>query len=865
MGRHGGNIRELAGRAGVEGEAIIDFSANINSLGPPEYLRAVVSRSLDRVVHYPDPEGLELRTILATKHSEDVEHIVLGNGSTELLFALPRIGRWSRAVIPVPCYVDYITAAEQAGLEVDQVFLRAEDKFILDWDRLESHLQGNEIVFLGQPNNPTGISLYPRAILDAARDNPQSLFVVDEAFLDFVPGLESAFDPAVSNIVVLKSLTKIYAVPGLRLGYGLFPQDLAIAVRETIPPWSVNTMALDVGAAVVKDDDYVYKSRDLVTGLRREMIADLSALPGLDVVSGEANYLLSRITAPDMDALSLFDALLTQGIAIRTCTNYQGLDSSYFRIAIRCQEDNQRLIQALAGVLGRNSKHTQGADHTGKRSKHRVPALMFQGTGSNAGKSILTAALGRILLQDGYRVAPFKAQNMSLNSFVTREGGEMGRAQVVQAQACKLDPDVRMNPVLIKPNSETGSQIIVLGRPVGNMQVMDYVRYKARAWEAVQESYASLAAEHEVMILEGAGSPAEVNLKAHDIVNMHMARQAGAKVLLIGDIDRGGVFASFVGTMEVLAQWERALISGFVINQFRGDASLLDPALEITQRHTGRDVLGVIPHIQHLGLPDEDSVSFKSGWQAAAATDKEGVAIALIDLPHISNFTDFEPFIQEPDVNLQLVRRAADLKEPAAVILPGSKSVVNDLTFLEHSGLGAKIRYLAQENISEIVGVCGGYQMLGRTICDPHGLESSTEKMQGLGLLPMHTVMEEDKTLTLRQGVHCASGLPVHGYEIHHGRSQADGGQPVLRLGHGNDRGLELTNGHALVWGAYLHGLFDADEFRRWFIDRLRQRLGLPPLGTIQVSYDLEPALDRLADIVRENLDVKRLKQELGL
>jgi cobyric acid synthase CobQ len=489
---------------------------------------------------------------------------------------------------------------------------------------------------------------------------------------------------------------------------------------------------------------------------------------------------------------------------------------------------------------------------------------MFQGTGSNAGKSILTAALGRILLQDGYRVAPFKAQNMSLNSFVTREGGEMGRAQVVQAQACKLDPDVRMNPVLIKPSSETGSQIIVLGRPVGNMQVMDYVRYKARAWEAVQESYASLAAKHEVMILEGAGSPAEVNLKAHDIVNMRMARHAGARVLLIGDIDRGGVFASFVGTMEVLTQWERELISGFVINQFRGDASLLDSALEITHRHTGREVLGVIPHIQHLGLPDEDSVSFKSGWQAAAATDKEGVAIALIDLPHISNFTDFEPFIQEPDVNLRLVRRASDLKEPAAVILPGSKSVVNDLTFLEHSGLGAKIRSLAQENTSEIVGLCGGYQMLGRTISDPHGLESSTEKMQGLGLLPMHTVMEEDKTLTLRQGVHCASGLPVHGYEIHHGRSRADGGRPVLRLG-GDDRGLELENGHALVWGAYLHGLFDADEFRRWFIDRLRQRMGLPPLGRIQVRYDLEPALDRLADIVRENLDVKRLKQELGL
>jgi cobyric acid synthase CobQ len=490
---------------------------------------------------------------------------------------------------------------------------------------------------------------------------------------------------------------------------------------------------------------------------------------------------------------------------------------------------------------------------------------MFQGTGSNAGKSILTAALGRILLQDGFRAAPFKAQNMSLNSFVTRDGGEMGRAQVVQAQACKLDPDVRMNPVLIKPNSETGSQIIVRGQPVGNMHVLDYVQYKTRAWEAVQECYASLSAEHEVMVLEGAGSPAEVNLKAHDIVNMRMAREAGARVLLIGDIDRGGVFASFVGTMEVLAQWERELVSGFVINQFRGDASLLDPALAITLGHTGREVMGVIPHIRDLGLPDEDSVSFKSGWRAVNSHHKEGVEIALIDLPHISNFTDFEPFLQEPDVRLRLVRRPEDLDEPAAVILPGSKSVASDLAFLETNGLGAGIRNLADREDTEIVGVCGGYQMLGQIIADPHGLESDTLEMAGLGLLPMRTVMEPDKTLTLRQGIHCASGLPVQGYEIHHGRSRTDGGRPVLRLGLGDDRGVEAENGKASIWGAYLHGLFDADEFRRWFIDRLRVKQGLQPLGAVQVRYDLEPALDRLADVVREHLDVERIKKELGL
>ncbi len=864
MGRHGGNIQELAGRAGVDKAEIVDFSANINPLGPPDCLRAVVSRSLDRIVHYPDPDGLELRRLLADKHGVDPEHILLGNGSTELLFALPRSGQWTRAVIPAPCYIDYAPAAKQAGLEVDHVFLRPEHGFVLDWDLIASHLQDNEIVFLGQPNNPTGISLHTNTIQDMARTYPQSLFVIDEAFLDFVPGLQTAFDPGISNIVVLKSLTKIFAVPGLRLGYGLFPVMRGEDVRRVLPPWSVNSLALDVGAAVAGDEEYVVRSRNLVTELRRELVSDLAGISGLRVVSGEANYLLCRVEDASTNAVSLAASLLSRGLAIRTCTNYQGLDDTYFRIAVRNQDDNQGLVQALANILG--SKHARQVSRQRKNTvKRRVPALMFQGTGSNAGKSILTAALGRILLQDGFRVAPFKAQNMSLNSFVTRDGGEMGRAQVVQAQACKLDPDVRMNPVLIKPNSETGSQIIVRGRPVGNMQVLDYVQYKTTAWEAVQECYASLSAEHEVMVLEGAGSPAEVNLKTHDIVNMRMAREAGARVLLIGDIDRGGVFASFVGTMEVLAQWERELVSGFVINQFRGDASLLDPALAITLGHTGREVMGVIPYIRDLGLPDEDSVSFKSGWRAVNSQHKEGVEIALIDLPHISNFTDFEPFLQEPDVRLRLVRRPEDLNEPAAVILPGSKSVASDLAFLEANGLGAGIRNLAEQEKSEVVGVCGGYQMLGQTIADPYGLESDTREMEGLGLLPMRTVMEPDKTLTLRQGIHRASGLPVQGYEIHHGRSRADGGRPVLRLDVGHDRGVEAENGSASIWGAYLHGLFDADEFRRWFIDRLRVKQGLQPLGAVQVRYDLEPALDRLADVVREHLDVDRMKKELGL
>jgi len=493
------------------------------------------------------------------------------------------------------------------------------------------------------------------------------------------------------------------------------------------------------------------------------------------------------------------------------------------------------------------------------RSPIPTPALMLQGTCSNAGKSVLTAALCRILLQDGLAVAPFKSQNMSLNSYVTRNGEEMGRAQVVQAQAARLDPDVRMNPVLLKPSSDTGSQVIVMGRPVANMSVADYFAYKPTAFAAAQAAYDSLAAEQQVMVLEGAGSPAEVNLKAHDIVNMPMAHYARAQVLLVGDIDRGGIFASFVGTMEILAEWEQELLAGFVINRFRGQKSLLDDALNYTQAKTGKPVLGVVDYLANLGLPEEDSVSFKAGLFAEQQQGGE-VDLALIDLPHISNFTDFEPFLAEPDVNLRLVSRAEELGQPAAILLPGSKNVVADLSYLQESGLAAAINEQAGQGI-EVVGVCGGYQMLGHTISDPHGVESQGQSLPGLALLDLSTVLAPEKTLILRQGEHGPSGCAVHGYEIHHGISQANC-PTVLKLAQG-DQGACSNDG--LVWGSYLHGIFDSDGFRRWFIDQLRQRQGLVAKGEILAPYDLEPAFDRLAAAVRDQLDMDAIYKLLGL
>jgi len=366
------------------------------------------------------------------------------------------------------------------------------------------------------------------------------------------------------------------------------------------------------------------------------------------------------------------------------------------------------------------------------------------------------------------------------------------------------------------------------------------------------------------MVLEGAGSPAEINLKSRDIVNMNMARYAEAKVLLVGDIDRGGVFASFVGTLELLNEWERQRVSGFVINRFRGDKTLLGDALDLTTLHTGKPFFGTVPYLQNLGLPEEDSVDFKDGSLDAEKKDGDILDIALIDLPHISNFTDVDALRIETDVHVRRVCRVDDLGQPDAIILPGTKNVISDLDYLIKSGLGSAVRQLAEAGGTEIVGICGGYQLLGEKIDDPHAIESSGITCQGLGLMAMNTVLHPDKIMTRCHATHLSAGEPLHGYEIHHGTSTGDNLKPLTCREDGMVIGSCMA-GREHIWGTYLHGIFDADSFRRWFLDRLRQRKGWQVIGKVQSPYDLEPALDRLADHVRSALDMDKIYQVLGL
>lgn len=864
MERHGGNLRRISEQAKRDSGEILDFSANINPLGPPPDFRAVIGRQIDSLVHYPDPDCTEITEAFAARYSVPADEIVFGNGSTELLYLLPTILQKKRAVIVVPAYVDYERAAELAGLEIKPFYLQPDNNFTLDFNLLDAHLTPDDILFLGHPNNPTGNMPSAGQIRALASRHPATFFIIDEAFADFAPETESLIAQGRDeNVIILKSLTKFYAMPGLRLGGAVLHAKLAALLKERMLPWTVNTLAQAAGAAALRDEAYTEETRRFVNEKREELRSAVASVPGLTVYPGTANFLLVHTDAPACDAPEISRRLLEKGIAIRLCDNFTGLNRRFFRIAVRTEKENACLVAALEEALGTTEKMHAKRSFMFIKQK-QTPAIMFQGTSSNAGKSVLAAAFCRILLQDGIRVAPFKAQNMSLNSFVTRDGNEMGRAQAMQAQASRLDPDVRMNPVLLKPSSDTGSQVIVLGKPVGTMDFRKYMGQSNPHFATVKKTYDSLAAEYDAIVIEGAGSPAEVNLKKRDIVNMNMALHADSPVLIVGDIDRGGVYASFIGTMECLTLQERALVQGFVVNRFRGDASFLDDAHTYVFNHTGVPVRGVVPYLPDLGLPEEDSVSFKNGNSQSPVPEGPHVDIAVIDMPHISNFTDFDPFLIEPDVRLRVVRRAGELGNPDAVILPGSKNVIGDLEALRQRGIIDGIMRLFRQGKTEIIGICGGFQIMGEEIADPFGIESATGRnIVGLGLLPVRTELASEKTLKLASARHLPSDCPVRGYEIHHGLTEGGHLPPLVIREDGENIGVGTKDG--LLWGTYLHGIFDDDAFRRWFIDRLRQRKGLPETGAIVAVYDLEAAFDRLAAVVRKAIDMNAMYRIMGM
>ena len=499
-------------------------------------------------------------------------------------------------------------------------------------------------------------------------------------------------------------------------------------------------------------------------------------------------------------------------------------------------------------------------------------ALMVLGTGSHVGKSLITAALCRILAQEGYRVAPFKAQNMALNSAATPDGFEIGRAQAMQAEAAGLAPAADMNPILMKPSSDTSAQIIVQGRVWGQVTAADYHLHRVEEFfPAVLESYHRLAANYEIIVLEGAGSPAEINLKAHDIVNMRMAEAADASCLLIGDIDRGGVFASLLGTLQLLEEPERERIRGYLINKFRGDETLLQPGIEMIKAHMATPCVGVIPYLPEVGLDEEDGVAIEDRktaarmWRDNDDTPSRRLRVGVIALPHMSNFTDFDALAAEPSVALAYLSRADEVADADVLIIPGTKQTIRDLQWLEVKGFEETIQKHANRGLT--VGICGGMQMLGLEVGDSGGLEGGGQ-ISGLGLLPIRTTLIDEKVTNptvaqlispqlFGQEMTCDR---ARGYEIHLGVTEyQSAAQPLLQTK--RDNGLSTIDGatsvNGRIIGTYLHGFFDDDEFRHAFLRAARAACKLaPPLAFANFRAEREARFDRLAAHVRNAIDL---------
>ncbi len=929
---HGGDTLALARRAGLTADDVCDFSSlsslsdcsdlcdfsvNVRPDGPPDFVRLALLRALSEVGRYPSPRGEEARLACARRYQLPCESVIIGNGTSEFFFALARVLKQRNcpcAAIPEPAFGEYAEACERAGLAcvhpactlvpTKRRYSSATDRTLLDWmlplDELE-HLPEHSALFLANPGNPAGTWLSPKDLVRLMTRRPDLVYILDEAFLlyvcpddrSFLPLLAAHLGkkthsplPAELSLCIVRSMTKFHALPGVRVGFLAATPDLAKAIEYELPCWNVNCLAIAALCALMeqgseqKQDERATRAQN--RRRRRDLLEALGSLP-LTPCRSAANYLLLRLDRSDPN---LADRLLSDfHLAVRDCATYQGLDDGrWFRVAVRTDKDQARLIDALKAVLlpkpaqeavseavaGRDqTPHCMGTGRTCHR--HRARALMLQGTSSGAGKSVLTAALCRIFRQDGLDVAPFKAQNMSLNSGVTLDGLEMGRAQILQAQAAGLEPDVRMNPVLLKPLTDKGSQVVLLGRPHATLEARAYLKERASLRAPIEAAYDALASEHELMILEGAGSPAEINLKQADLVNMAMARHAQARVLLVGDIDRGGIYASFLGTFMTFSREEQALLAGFLVNRFRGDASLLQPAHDYLCRATGKPVLGVIPYMPDLGLPEEDSLQTRSCTRHSASRP-DALDMALIVLDHTANFTDMAPLCVEADVTLRPVYKAEELGEPDVILLPGSRSVAAAAQRLQETGLFSKILAHAQKGCW-IVGLCGGMQLMGEALIDPHEVESATTKVAGLGLLPLHTTMEETKRLRYWTHITSPCGLPpCQGYEIHHGRTRLTRPVEGSRLfgAQGSLPGtaepgtdcLGLVLGHCL--GTYVHGLFDNDVFRRALLDCMRTSRGLKPVGRV-TAWDVDAALNRLADRVREHVDLQAMYKMLGI
>jgi adenosylcobyric acid synthase len=793
-------------------------------------------------------------------HRLSTDQVVVGNGSTEIFGWILQALRPARVALVEPCYAGYREVCDANRVPVTSLTLLTPDtQFRLD--SVPELPDGVDILFVGSPNNPTGGTV-PRALLvDLATAYPHCTVVVDASFSDFLPEPLAAFpsgEALPENMIIVKSLTKFFCIPGLRLGMAWGRPSLMDRLRAVRLPWSVNALAQVIAPRLYADEAYLTASVQQSQQLRECFSAALSAIPGVTVFASAANFVLIRL--PEAWPVGrLREALLREGLLIRSCADFTGLGDAYCRLAVRPLEHQQRLLKVMSRLLG-------GAADGPETATRKPPAVMVVGTTSDAGKSIVAVGLCRLLARRGLRVRPFKAQNMALNSYVTAEGGEMGRAQVTQAHAAGVQPHTDMNPVLLKPLGENGSQVIVNGQPTGNFKAREYYAMKGDMRRAAHAAYDRLSSRCDVVVLEGAGSPAEINLLSEDFVNMDMAAYACARTILVADIDRGGVFATIFGTLALVPPQHRSLIAGVIINKFRGDVSLLDSGIRDIEAMTGVPVLGVLPYCRDLGIEEEDSM----GLEKPRGTGGSALDIAVIRLPHISNYTDFMPMENDGGINVRYVERVESLGTPDLIILPGTKNTRGDLQWLHDGGFSSALRGLGDAGVP-LFGICGGFQMLGVAVHDRDGVEGGAGTTAGLKLLSSVTHLTASKELAQVEGVtreglsFCPAGTPFVGYEIHAGETESGADAGVMPLAMTRRRGLDVdefagdVSQSGMVFGCYVHGFFDNQELRAHLWRWLCHRKGIAEEEVHAEPASQSAAYDRLADLMLKHLDLSPL------
>lgn len=831
-GAHGDDGARLAVALGLDPSGILDLAASLNPVAPP--LRAALAVTGTALRRYPDPR--DATRALAEAMAVPPGCLLLTNGGAEAIA---------------------LVAAEQPVGWVEEPDFSLYGRHLTTIDRAGPRWRSN-------PHNPTG-RLAPAG---------ERFGVVDEAFYALATGAWTRGDHETGSIV-LGSLTKLFALPGLRLGFVLSNDESLIdRLARRQPMWAVNSLACMLLPRLLESADLPGWAARI-----KQLRADLEAVlarHGLEAVTSDANYVLVP------DAPRLRDRLAAEGVIVRDCTSF-GLPQAV-RIAVPSAGGLERLETALDRLSGSASAAVRqagdgqagrGFRQAGGRSSCRsssggarplTGAILVAGTGSDAGKSHLVTGLCRLLARRGVRVAPFKAQNMSLNSFATPAGEEIGRAQGVQALAAGASPEAAMNPVLLKPTGERRSQVVVMGRPVGEMDAATYLRERRHLlMPTVLDALAGLRERFDVVVCEGAGSAAEINLLDGDLSNLGLAAAAGVPAVVVGDIERGGVFAALYGTVALLPPDLAATVKGFVINKFRGDPGVLRPGLDELSSRTGVVCLGVLPFVNGLDIDAEDSLGFERTLRSRSnRRSQRALDVAVVALPHVANFTDLDALAIEPDVTLRRVDGAGGLGDPDLVVLPGSKTTVADLAWLRSTGLAnALLALAAAEGGPTLLGICAGYQMFGRRILDD--VESGAGEVAGLGLLPVETRFRAEKLTRVRTGR--SMGEVVTGYEIRHGCPEVvDGGGDERALSQLDDawgtgpEGCVAAGGR--VVGTNLHGLFENDAFRGAFLSDAAARRGRSFRRSGEsFASAREQQIDRLADLIETHLDLEAVLQ----